>query len=139
MKKFITIFAISSVLNCLNAQALQQQELNFPKTDNSVIQTSGTAKIDNLDSNEKKQENSKDDELLISLFPNPCNEEFNIQLSSKIREGQISIFNQNGQLCKVFMINQVDHFSFDHGLQSGFYILILRVKNKMEHLHFKVN
>lgn len=139
MKKFITTLAISAVFNCLNAQALQQQELNFPKTDDSVIQTTGTAKIDNLDSVEKKLQSQKGEKLLISLFPNPCNQEFNIQLSSKIREGQISIFNQNGQLCKVFMINQVDHFSFDHGLQSGLYILILRIKNKTEHLHFKVN
>lgn len=138
MKKFITVLAISAVFNSLNAQVLEHQQINSQRNELIVEPSMPTLRTDNLDSVDKKQQDPEDEKLLISLFPNPCHEEINIQLKSKIREGQVSIYNQNGQLCKVFMINQLASFSVNHDLNSGLYTLILRVENESDHLHFKV-
>lgn len=137
MFKLISLIGISLVFNCLNAQTLEKQNLNLVnQLDSLETQQIGSKSLVSAD---KKGAVPEGEAMKISLFPNPSNENITIQFSETVREVQISIFNYSGQHCKTIMVNQVEQFSIDHGLESGLYVMILKGSIKTQAMRFKVN
>lgn len=76
--------------------------------------------------------------VLKSIFPNPANDELNVQLNEKIREAQVSILDQSGRVHKVFSINQVKDFKINLDLERGLYILHIQQKSETQAITFAV-
>lgn len=138
MKRFFPLISLSLLFIQVKAQSEKAQNLG-PQTELQVEKRKSTTdSLVVLETEIKKNEQEIKVKLIASLFPNPCQNELNIHLNFKIREARISIFNQNGQHCKTFMVNQVDKFSFDHKLKPGFYIFSIVTEQNSEQFHFKV-